>query len=121
MPRFDNFPDFYASLTPEQNAHIRNLVDWVSSTYPKFDPVIAWNQPMFKVGKTYLVGFMPAKNHTNLLTVTDTAISELSPELSGYDHGTRSIKIPLGQDIDPELFSKILEIRCREEGIPFEF
>jgi uncharacterized protein YdhG (YjbR/CyaY superfamily) len=117
LPRFGNFPDFYASLTPEQNTHIRGLVDWVSTTYPQFDPVIAWNQPMFKVGKKYIVGFMPAKSYTNVLTVTNTPITELSHALEGYTHGTRSYRIGFDEKIDPDVFDKIIQIRFREEGL----
>ena len=117
LPRFDNFPDFYASLSPEQNTHIRGLVDWVSTTYPEFVPVIAWNQPMFKVGKKYIVGFMPAKTYTNVLTVTNTPITELSEVFEGYTHGTRSFRIGFDQGIDPDVFDKIIQIRFREEGL----
>jgi uncharacterized protein YdhG (YjbR/CyaY superfamily) len=117
LPRFDNFQDFYASLTPEQNTHIRGLVEWVSTEYPQFDPVIAWNQPMFKVGKKYIVGFMPAKSYTNVLTVTNTPITELSHALEGYTHGTRSFRIGFDEKIDPALFEQIIKIRFREEGL----
>lgn len=117
MPKFDNFTDFYASLTPEQNTHIRSLVDWVSSSYPEFEPAIAWNQPMFKVGKKYIVGFMPAKSYTNVLTVTNTPITELSDVFESYTHGTRSFRIGFNESIDPAIFDRIIRIRYREEGL----
>jgi uncharacterized protein YdhG (YjbR/CyaY superfamily) len=117
MPKFDNFTDFYASLAPEQLAHITSLVEWVSTNYPELEPVIAWNQPMFKSGTKYILGFMPTKKHTNLLTVTDTAVTELMPMLTHYKHGTRSIQLPFDWSIDPELFAQVISLRMKEEGL----
>lgn len=117
MAKFDNFTDFYASLTPEQNTHIRSLVEWVSTAYPELEPVIAWNQPMFKKETKYILGFMPTKNHTNLLTVTDSAISELAPQLTSYKHGTRSIQLPFDWTIEPQLFEQVISLRLKEEGL----
>lgn len=117
MAKFDNFADFYASLSPAQNTHIRTLVEWVHTTYPELEPVIVWNQPMFKLGGKYILGFMPTKNHTNLLTVTDTAITTLTPQLSSYKHGTRSIQLPFDGELDPHLFEQVIALRRQEEGV----
>ena len=72
---------------------------------------------MFKVGKKYVVGFMPAKSYTNLLTVTNTPITELSDVFDRYTHGTRSYRIGFDEKIDPNVFDKIIQIRSREEGL----
>ena len=117
MARFTSFPDFYASLTPQQLEHISSLVEWVSQHYPQLEPVIAWNQPMFKLGTKYILGFMPTKNHTNLLTVTDTAITELEPLLTNYKHGTRSIQLPFAWEKDSDLLERIVAIRLDEENV----
>lgn len=117
MARFDNFPDFYRALSPEQHTHITSLVDWVRATYPDLEPVIAWNQPMFKKGTKYILGFMPTKNHTNLLTVTDSVVSSLKPALTSYKHGTRSIQLPFDWTIDPQLFAQVISLRLHEEGM----
>ena len=114
MARFDNFTDFFASLTPEQLTQVTSLVEWVRTAYPELEPVIAWNQPMFKKGTKYILGFMPTKNHINLLTVTDSAITELTPQLTSYKHGTRSIQLPFDWTIDPQLFEQVISLRLQE-------
>lgn len=119
MPKFSSLEDFYSSLPEDQQTHITSLVTFVSDNYPQLELVLAWNQPMFKSGKHYVVGFMPTKKHTNLLTVTDTVVTELNPQLGSYKHGTRSISLPFDWKIDPKLIRTVLELRQKELGISF--
>jgi len=119
VPKFSSLEDFYSSLPEDQRTHITSLVKFVSDNYPKLELVLAWNQPMFKSGKHYVVGFMPTKKHTNILTVTDTAVTELIPQLGGYKHGSRSISLPFGWTIEPKLIRSVLECRQRELGLHF--
>ncbi len=119
MTNFDSVSDYYSSLPDEQRDHISALVDWVFEQYPQFEVVIAWNQPMFKFENKYIIGFMPTKKHTNLLTVSDTAITALEPELSGYKHGTRSISLPFDWKSDVNLLKKVVTLRLQELGLSF--
>lgn len=54
MPKFADVDDFYASLPEDQERSIRQLVDHVADAHPELEPVLAWNQPMFKLGKVEL-------------------------------------------------------------------
>ena len=117
MAKFARIADYYSSLPADQAAHIQSLVNFVSENYPELELVIAWNQPMFKVAGKYLIGFMPTKKHTNLLTVTDTAITELEPELTHFRHGTRSISLPFDWVVDPALFTRVIQLRRKELGL----
>jgi uncharacterized protein YdhG (YjbR/CyaY superfamily) len=87
------------------------LVEYVAANYPDLELLLAWNQPMFRLGKKYLIGFMPTKKHINLLTISDDAIDHLSTELKGYRHGTRSISLPFDWEIDEELIAKVIEFQ----------
>lgn len=69
---------------------------------------------MFKMGKHYVVGFMPTKKHINLLTMTDDAITALANDLSGYKHGSRSLALPLDWEIDAELIQKIIDFQLAQ-------
>lgn len=114
MAKCENFDEYYGSLPADQSEHIRSLVDFVQRTYPQLELVIAWNQPMFKLGGKYLLGFMPTKRHTNILTVSDTAITVMAPELTGYKHGTRSIALPFEWSIDPTFIDRVVRLRAEE-------
>lgn len=118
MAKYDSIADYFASLPEDQSRHIQSLVDFVTQHYPQLELVIAWNQPMFKLNGKYVIGFMPTKKHTNLLTVTDTAITTLEPELSAFKHGTRSISLPFDWVIDSALIGRVITLRAEELGLP---
>lgn len=114
MAKYASLDEFYAALPEDQRTHITSLVGYVQENYPQLECVLAWNQPMFKNGKHYVIGFMPTKKHTNLLTVSDTAITTLAPELTNYKHGTRSISLPFDWTIDADLFHSVIALRAQE-------
>ena len=111
MAKFANLEEFYASLPEDQRRAITRLVEFVASTHPELELVLAWNQPMFRLGKKYLVGFMPTKKHINLLTVSDDAVTHFAKELEGFRHGTRSVSLPFDWEIDPELIAKLINFQ----------
>jgi uncharacterized protein YdhG (YjbR/CyaY superfamily) len=108
VPKFANLDEFYDSLPQDQENAIRRLVEFVASNNPDLELLLAWNQPMFKSGKKYLIGFMPTKKHINLLTITDDAVTHFAKELENYRHGTRSISLPFDWEIDAELIAKLI-------------
>lgn len=111
MPKFADFDEFYSSLPADQEKAIRRLVKFVSSKHKNLELVLAWNQPMFRFGKHYIIGFMPTKNHINLLTISDDAVTNFASELQSYRHGTRSISLPFDWGIDEELVAKLIEFQ----------
>ena len=111
MAKFENLDEFYLSLPTDQEQAIRRFVDFVANHFPDLELVLAWNQPMFRLGKKYLIGFMPTKKHINLLTVSDDAVRHFAEELQGYRHGTRSISLPFDWEIDEELIAKVIDFQ----------
>lgn len=115
MPKFANLDEFYNSLPEDQEVAIRRFVDFVAKTHKNLELVLAWNQPMFKLGKKYIIGFMPTKKHINLLTISDDAVTHFARELKGYRHGTRSISLPFDWKIDKGLIAKLIEFQIKHD------
>lgn len=69
---------------------------------------------MFKLDGKYLIGFMPTKKHTNILTVSETTITSMASELVGYKHGTRSVALPFEWSIDPTFIERVVRLRAEE-------
>lgn len=111
MAKFANLEEFYDSLPADQEQATRRLVAFVCREYPDLELVLAWNQPMFKLGSKYLIGFMPTRKHINLLTVSDDAVNHLVEDLDGYRHGKRSISLPFNWEIDADLIAKVIEFQ----------
>ncbi len=115
MPKFANFDEFYDSLPEDQRTATERFVDHVAKMHPELELVLAWNQPMFRQGKKYLIGFMPTKKHINLLTVSDAAVTHFASDLVGYRHGTRSISLPFDWQIDNDLIEKLIAFQAQYE------
>lgn len=111
VPKYASFDEFYAALNPHQEQAVRRFVDHVVHAAPDLELVLAWNQPMFKLGTRYVLGFMPTAKHINLLTIADDAITHFAGRLTGFTHGTRSIALPFDWDIDTALVSDIIEFQ----------
>lgn len=111
MAKFSDLYEFYSSLPKDQEEAIRRFVEYVAKNFKDLELVLAWNQPMFKLGKKYIIGFMPTKNHINLLTVSDQAVVHFAREIQGYRHGTRSISLPFDWKIDKDLVAKLIQFQ----------
>lgn len=114
MPKFASIDEFYASLPTDQEQAIRRFVDHVAASHPELELVLAWNQPMFKLGKAYVIGFMPTQKHINLLTISDDAITHFADAIAGYRHGTRSISLPFDWVIESQLVDDIIDFQARQ-------
>ena len=59
-----NFEDYLKTLSDnEQMQRIHKIIDWVNQNFPNLKLEIKWNQPMFILDKTFIIGFSVAKNH----------------------------------------------------------
>lgn len=117
MASFDSLEDFYASLSDVTSTAIRRFVNWVANAHPEFELVLAWNQPMFRIGTKYIIGFMPTKNYINLATVSGETVGLLGERLAGYRHGGRTITLPFDWTIDEPLLEEVIRIRLVELGL----
>ena len=114
MAKFSNLDDFYESLSNDCANAIKRFVKHVAKHHPEFELVLAWNQPMFRIGTKYIIGFMPTKNYVNLLTVSDVPITENLKLLKGYRHGGRSISVAFDWEIDSKVIDSIVASRLKE-------
>lgn len=111
MAKFDSLDAFYGSLDEKPRDAITRFVQHIATSNPELELVLAWNQPMFKKGRHYVVGFMPTAKHINLLTLTNDAVTHFAGELRGYRCGTRSISLPFDWNIDDDLLSRIVNFQ----------
>lgn len=58
-----------------QRAVALDVLEWVHERYPELGVRIAWNQPMFTLDGTFIIGFSYAKKHM-----------AVAPERAGIEH-----------------------------------
>lgn len=79
-------PDaFFDALPDQQSMTMRSIFVVITKKHPHLELVIAWNQPMLKMGKNYVFGASAAKNHILLGPWGNDAVAKVAELLGGYD------------------------------------
>jgi uncharacterized protein YdhG (YjbR/CyaY superfamily) len=54
---------YFKALSPQQSKTIKSIFKVIQVKYPELELVIAWNQPMLKIGTDYVLGISASKHH----------------------------------------------------------
>lgn len=109
--------EFFSTISePEHRKRAEELFDWTMKSYPQFNVVIKWNQPMFTDHGTFIIAYSASKKHLSIApeTVAISAFKE-AIEKSGYQHTDNIIKITWDQPIDFSLLKKIIDYNIQEK------
>ncbi|EOH99282.1 hypothetical protein UAW_00432 [Enterococcus haemoperoxidus ATCC BAA-382] len=109
--------EFFSTISePEHRKRAEELFDWTMKSYPQFNVVIKWNQPMFTDHGTFIIAYSSSKKHLSIApeTVAISAFKE-AIEKSGYQHTDNIIKITWDQPIDFSLLKKIIDYNIQEK------
>ena len=64
--RHDSVDDLLESLPTEHADLIRRIFAAIMKKNPRLELVVAWNQPMLKLGKEYVIGVSASKKHLTI-------------------------------------------------------
>ena len=94
---------YFASLDAVKARTMRAVFASLHKDFPDLELVIAWNQPMLKVGKRYVFGAMAATNHILLAPWDTSVLKSLSHRLEGYEVNKKTVRVPVDWKIDKKL------------------
>ena len=101
--RYEDLDGYLAEHSPEKQALVRKIYGVILNAHPELEQVIAWNQPMVKLGTEYIFGLSVAKNHVLIAPFNPVVLEEFSPRLRGLNLNKKTIQIPLDWDVDEQL------------------
>ncbi len=101
--RYEDLDGYLEEHSPEKQALVRKIYGVIMKAYPELEQVIAWNQPMVKLGKEYIFGLSIAKNHVLIAPFNPVVLEEFLPRLGGLNLNKKTIQIPQDWDVDEEL------------------
>ena len=81
---------------------------------PKFEQVIAWNSPQFKINGKYAVGLCAFKNHLTFSPQSPEVMASLEKELSGYVTSKSSFQFDVDKPLPKGLLTKLIKARLKE-------
>jgi uncharacterized protein YdhG (YjbR/CyaY superfamily) len=81
---------------------------------PKFEQVIAWNSPQFKIDGKYVVGLCAFKNHLTFSPQSPEVMAAFEKELAGYVTSKSSFQFDVDKPLPKALLSKLIKARLKE-------
>lgn len=111
------FEDYLSTIENQTHQQrVREVLAWVHETFPSLEMRIAWNQPMFVMSGTFIIGFSVAKGHLAVAPESQTIEQFQSCfDRAGYTYGKNLLQIKWHQHIDYELLATIIQTNMREK------
>ncbi len=111
--RFDDFAGFLEKHDAIKQKTLRKVFRVIQKKYPKFDLVIAWNQPMLKLGTSYVFGASVAKNHILIAPFNEKVLKSMSQDLEGYKVNNKTVQVPVDWKVDERLLLKMIQLNLK--------
>ncbi len=107
--RFATHADFYKSVTPQQAKTMKAIFKAITTKYPQVELVIAWNQPMIKLDKHYLLGASASTKHVLIAPWDAKVLKEFAPKFTEGNALKKTIQLPNDWDVDVKLIQAVIK------------
>lgn len=112
--RFDTPAEYYKTIAPQQATTMKKIFKTIMTKYPKTELVIAWNQPMVKLGNDYIFGMSASKNHILMAPWSNDVLDTFREKLAHLDLKKKTIGIPNDWDVEEKLILAMVKARIAE-------
>ena len=111
--RFSTFEGFLAKHDAVKQKTVKRIFKSIQSKYPKLELVIAWNQPMLKLGNEYLFGASILKNHILIAPWNQKVLLAMKQDLEGYKVNKKTVQVPIDWKVDEKLLLKMIKLNIQ--------
>jgi uncharacterized protein YdhG (YjbR/CyaY superfamily) len=108
--RFDDLAGYLKGQDEVKSKTIKKIFKVIQRKYPKLELVIAWNQPMLKMGSEYLFGASILKNHILIAPWNPKVLSAMKQDLQGYKVNKKTVQVPVDWKVDEKLLLKMIRL-----------
>jgi uncharacterized protein YdhG (YjbR/CyaY superfamily) len=112
--RFDDFAGFLKKHDAVKQKTVRRIFQVIKKKYPKLELVIAWNQPMLKLGTSYLFGVSISKNHILIAPFNSKVLQSMEKELLDYKVNKKTVQVPVDWKVDQKILLKMISLNLKE-------
>ncbi|MBU6348321.1 MAG: DUF4287 domain-containing protein [Actinomycetales bacterium] len=112
--RFSTIDEYLAQFDEVKQQTVLEIFAAITSKYPKLESVIAWNQPMLKLGSQYVFGLSVQKKHILIAPWSKDALTIFADRLAEYDVNKKTIKVPVDWKVDKKLLQDLVRARIQE-------
>ena len=112
--RFNNLDQYLKPFDATKRKTVESIFKAIQSKHPKMELVIAWNQPMLRMGKNYVFGVSVSKNHILIAPWSTVVLKQFTPKLSEYQVNKKTFAVPLDWKVDSKLLIAMVKARLAE-------
>lgn len=112
--RHDDPTAYFKTLQPEHAKLAKSIFSAIQAKFSQLELVIAWNQPMLKLGDQYVFGLSAAKSHLLINPFSKDVLSEMSDRLKNLEVSKHTIRIPLNWKVNSSLLHSMVRLRIKE-------
>jgi uncharacterized protein YdhG (YjbR/CyaY superfamily) len=107
--RFTTLTEYYKSIPAPQAKTIKAIFKAITSKYPQLELVIAWNQPVLKLGKEYIFGVSAASKHIAIAPWDYEVFKEFAPQFKEGKALKKIIQLPSDWNVDTKLLQAMIK------------
>jgi uncharacterized protein YdhG (YjbR/CyaY superfamily) len=112
--RFETPTDYYKTVDSKQATTMRKIFKVIQTKYPKTEFVIAWNQPMLKLGNDYIFGATATKKHILMSPWSSDVLADFAGRLEHLELKKKTIGIPNDWKVEEKLILDMVKARIAE-------
>lgn len=112
--KFQNESEYFKSIDRKQAKTIKLIYRIIKSKYKNLELVMAWNEPMLKLNKNYVIGAGVTKNYILLNPFSKDVLDKFSNKLKGYDVKKHTFAVPNDWKVDDKLILGLVKARLAE-------
>jgi uncharacterized protein YdhG (YjbR/CyaY superfamily) len=112
--KFETPAEYYKTVAPQQATTMRKIFKVIQTKYPKTELVIAWNQPMLKLGNDYIFGVSAATKHILIAPWSTDVLETFHDRLEHLDLKKKTIGVPNDWKVEEKLILDMVKARIAE-------
>lgn len=112
--RHDTPATYFKSISPDAAKTMKAIFAVIQKKYPKLELVIAWNQPMLRMGKQTIFGMSASKNHITINPFSKDVLAQHNDKLSKFVVNKHTFQIPLDWSPSATLLHSLVRERLKE-------
>jgi len=112
--RFNTLEQYLEPFDAVKKKTVKGIFRAIKVKYPKMEIVIAWNQPMLKLGDDYIFGVTVLRNHILMAPWSKDVIAQFADRLADYKVNKKTIQVPVDWKVNAKLLQDMARARVKE-------
>lgn len=112
--RYATVDDLFGALDARKAQTMKTIFSTIQKKFPKLELVVAWNQPVLRIDRHYVLGVSASKNHLTINPFSAAALAESATKLQKYNVNKNTFTVPIDWNVDAALLHALVKSRLAE-------